>query len=616
MQPPSRQRRTASALALITAAASAFLAVPGAPTAAASAPGDRDVTAELFEWRYDSVAQECASTLGPAGYGYVEVSPATEHIQGSQWWTSYQPVSYKIAGRLGDRASFQHMVDTCHAAGVKVVADAVINHMAAGSGTGTGGSTYTKYNYPGIYQSADMDDCTSPVTNYADRWNVQHCELVGLADLDTGEPYVRTRIAQYLNDLLSLGVDGLRIDAAKHIAAEDIGAIKSQLSNPNVYLKQEVIYGAGEAVQPSEYLGNGDVQEFRYGRDLKRVFTGEKLAELKNFGEAWGYVPSSQAGRVRRQLGHRTQWFHPQLQGRRRTTPSRKVFMLAWPYGSPDVHSGYEFTDNDAGPPNDGTVKACCHADGWKCQHRWPQIQSMVGFHNTARGEAVTNWWDNGTNQIAFGRGAKAYVAINHESVRADPHLPDLAAGRRLLRRAERQGRHGRLRRALHRHPGARHRARPPGELPHLWRRFEHGQRQHRHRHRARCLLRRRRHHRRRPEHLRHRRPGRARQLESGRGPQARPRGLPRVEARRRAAGRHVVRVQVRPRGRERPGHLGERRQPHRDRARRREGDAERHLAHLTRAPRTGPSGAPPVPPDAGRPAPVPSRAENPVPCR
>ncbi|MCX5382825.1 carbohydrate-binding module family 20 domain-containing protein [Streptomyces sp. NBC_00083] len=414
MQPPSRNRRTASAVALVTAAAAALLVAPGAPTAAASAPGDRDVTAELFEWRYDSVAQECTSTLGPAGYGYVEVSPATEHIQGSQWWTSYQPVSYKIAGRLGDRASFKHMVDTCHAAGVKVVADAVINHMAAGSGTGTGGSPYTKYNYPGLYQSADMDDCTSQINNYADRWNVQHCELVGLADLDTNEPNVRTRIAQYLDDLLGLGVDGLRIDAAKHIAAEDIAAIKSQLTNPGVYLKQEVIYGAGEAVQPSEYLGNGDVQEFRFGRDLKRVFTGEKLAELKNFGEAWGYVPSAQAGVfVDNWDTERNGSTLTYKDGADYTLAN--VFMLAWPYGSPDVHSGYEFSDNDAGPPNGGTVNAC-YTDGWKCQHRWPQIQSMVGLHNTARGESVTNWWDNGANQIAFGRGGKAYVAINHEA--------------------------------------------------------------------------------------------------------------------------------------------------------------------------------------------------------
>lgn len=55
--------------------------------------------------------------------------------------------------------------------------------------------------------------------NYGDRGNVQNCELVGLADLNTGKDYVRGRIAGYLNDLLSLGVAGFRIDAVKHIPA-------------------------------------------------------------------------------------------------------------------------------------------------------------------------------------------------------------------------------------------------------------------------------------------------------------------------------------------------------------------------------------------------------------
>ena len=40
----------------------------------------------------------------------------------------------------------------------------------------------------------------------------------------------------------------------------------------------------------------------------------------------------------------------------------------------------------------------------------------MVAFRNTTRGESVTNWWDNGADAIAFGRGCKGYVAINHES--------------------------------------------------------------------------------------------------------------------------------------------------------------------------------------------------------
>ncbi|MFJ6723988.1 alpha-amylase family protein [Streptomyces sp. NPDC091281] len=384
------------------------------PSAAQAAPpGTKDVTAVLFEWKFASVARECTTTLGPAGYGYVQVSPPAEHIQGSEWWTSYQPVSYKIAGRLGDRTAFRDMVNTCHAAGVKVVVDTVINHMSAGSGTGTGGSSYTKYDYPGLYSWPDFDDCTAETVNYQDRWNVQHCELVKLADLDTGEEYVRRTIAAYMNDLLTLGVDGFRVDAVKHIPNADLANIKSRLTNPGAYWKQEVIYGAGEAVQPTEYLGNGDVQEFRYAYDLKRVFTSENLAYLKNYGEGWGYMNSSQSAVF--VDNHDTE--------RNGSTLSYKdgadytlanVFMLAWPYGAPDVHSGYEFTQKDAGPPNGGTVNACWQ-DGWKCQHNWPEIVRMVAFRNATRGQAVTNWWDNGGDAIAFGRGTKGYVAINHE---------------------------------------------------------------------------------------------------------------------------------------------------------------------------------------------------------
>lgn len=405
------RRITATALALTAGVAGSLLATT-AP-AQASPPGDKDVTAVMFEWKFTSVAQACTDTLGPAGYGYVQVSPPQEHIQGGQWWTSYQPVSYRIAGRLGDRAQFKSMVDTCHAAGVKVVADSVVNHMSAGNGTGTGGSSYTKYDYPGLYSSNDLDNCTSQINNYGDRFNVQECELVGLADLDTGEDYVRGKIAGYLNDLLSLGVDGFRIDAAKHMAAADLAAIKSRLSNPNVYWKHEAIYGAGEAVSPTEYVGSGDVQEFRYARDLKRVFNGENLAYLKNFGEAWGHLPSDEAAVF--VTNHDTERNGETLTYKDGATYTlAHVFMLAWPYGSPDVHSGYEFTDHDAGPPNGGQVNAC-YSDGWKCQHAWREISSMVGFRNTARGQGVTDWWDNGGDQIAFGRGSKAYVAINHE---------------------------------------------------------------------------------------------------------------------------------------------------------------------------------------------------------
>ncbi|MEU5751816.1 alpha-amylase family protein [Streptomyces sp. NPDC047829] len=401
------------ALTGAVALAAALVMTPTTP-AQASPPGAKDVTAVLFEWNFASVARECTRTLGPAGYGYVQVSPPAEHIQGGQWWTSYQPVSYRIAGRLGDRTAFKNMVDTCHAAGVKVVADAVVNHMSAGSGTGTGGSSYGKYDYPGLYSSYDFDDCRSQISDYRNRYNVQHCELVGLADLDTGEDYVRGKIAGYLNDLLSLGVDGFRVDAAKHIPAADLANIKSRLSNPGVYWKHEVIFGAGEAVQPTEYTGSGDVQEFRYAYDLKRVFTNENLAYLKNYGEGWGYLGSGVSGVFVDNHDTERNGSTLNYKGGANYTLAN-VFMLAWPYGAPDVNSGYEWSNHDAGPPNGGQVNACWQ-DGWKCQHAWPEIRSMVAFRNATRGQAVTNWWDNGNDAIAFGRGSKGYVVVNHES--------------------------------------------------------------------------------------------------------------------------------------------------------------------------------------------------------
>ncbi|MFF9111302.1 carbohydrate-binding module family 20 domain-containing protein [Streptomyces sp. NPDC014805] len=406
---------------LLNAAVAAAVAATGlvavaAQQAAAAPPGNKDVTATLFQWNWNSVAKACTDQLGPAGYGYVEVSPATENIQGSQWWTAYQPVSYKLQNRLGSESDFTNMVNTCHTAGVKVVADAVINHMTAGSGTGTGGTAYTKYNYPGFYQDQDFHSCRTQISNYGDRSNVQNCELVGLADLDTGSDYVRNTIAAYMNHLISLGVDGFRIDAAKHIASGDLAAIKSKLSDPNIYWVQEVIYGAGEAVQPGEYTGNGDVDEFQGAYDLKRIFTSDKISNLSQWGESWGagYLSGSKARTFVDNWD--TERNGSTLNYKSGSTYTlANVFMLAWPYGSPNVYSGYEFDNNDAGPPNNGQVNSC-YSDGWKCQHAWPQISNMVGFRNAVSGTGVTNWWSNGNNAIAFGRGDKGYVVINRES--------------------------------------------------------------------------------------------------------------------------------------------------------------------------------------------------------
>lgn len=51
----------------------------------------------------------------------------------------------------------------------------------------------------------------------------------------------------------------------------------------------------------------------------------------------------------------------------------------------------------------------------FRCEHRWREIFNMVSFGNVVHGTPVTNWWDNGNNQIAFCRGNKGFVAMNNE---------------------------------------------------------------------------------------------------------------------------------------------------------------------------------------------------------
>ncbi|QIK84188.1 carbohydrate binding domain-containing protein [Sanguibacter sp. HDW7] len=421
-----RGRRLLAAAAAVAVAGSglAALALPaqGAtpqPTTSVSSPNGRgDVILNMFQWSWNAIAQECTTTIGPAGFGYVQTSPPQEHIQGTEWWTSYQPVSYKIESKLGTRAEYQNMINTCKKAGVGIIADAVVNHMAGadkGGGTGTGGSSYSVENYPGLYGPNDFNDCKSNINNYGDRSNVQNCRLVSLQDLRTSSDYVRTKIAGYFNDLISMGVAGFRIDAAKHIPAADLEAIKAKLSKPDVFWVHEVIGAHGEPIQPSEYLGSGDSHEFHYARDLKTHFDGQ-IKNLRSIGD--GKLPSNRAGVF--VDNHDTERNGETMNykwGAKYTLAN--AFMLAWPYGSPSVYTGYTWTDKDAGAPGATGSKvpdASCSSSSWTCIQRKPEITGMVKFHNLVAGTSVTNWWDNGNNQVAFGRGDKGFLVLNNEA--------------------------------------------------------------------------------------------------------------------------------------------------------------------------------------------------------
>jgi alpha-amylase len=384
-----------------------------------------DVIANLWEWPWTSVAAECTGRLGPDGYAAVQVAPPEDSLDVDKhpWWDVYQPVGYDLNSRFGTKDEFAAMVTACHAAGVKVYVDAVINHMTGGqsSTAGYGGATYTADRHfpdagytPGDFHAYPVDCPTSDgqISDYNDVTQVQNCNLLGLSDLRTESDHVRDAIAGYLNSMIALGVDGFRIDAAKHIPVADLAAIKAKLTKQPFWV-QEVIPG----VPPmADYESLGQVLEFNYARNLRGQFvTG--ISGLKGYGTGGVYEPSDSA--VVFVTNHDTERDDSTLDYTDGSIYQlANVFMLAWNYGIPTVFSGFTFTDYDQPPPSDakGFVKPVVCDDGWECEHR--RMAGMVAFHNATHGDpTVSNWWDDGSNAIAFSRGpadrALGWVAIN-----------------------------------------------------------------------------------------------------------------------------------------------------------------------------------------------------------
>ena len=413
-----------------------------------STPPPDDTFVHLFEWKWSDIENECPY-LADVGYDAVQVSPPQEHAvldtaDTDPWWTRYQPVSYTLQGRSGSPAEFQSMVNACNAVGVDIYVDAVINHTTGQNveSTGSAGTVYNHYDHPGLYDGDDYhycgtnsgasDDSVDDITNYNRRYEVQECELVDLADLETDNANVQTTIGAYLQSLVDMGVAGFRIDASKHMFTHDITQIMGTVTG-DFYVFQEVIGAAGEPVKPYEYVINGDVTEFGYSNAIGNAFNcGGNLAGLENIGN--GLLRSDDA--VVFVDNHDNQRGHgaggacvlDHTDGDDKYNLGN-VFMLAYPYGYPKVMSSYvwDYTPNlpnienaDSNPPptapvydGNGNVTGCNDTD-WVCEHRRQPIAGMVGFRAATSGQPLTDWSTISTNQVAFGRGNQGFVVLNN----------------------------------------------------------------------------------------------------------------------------------------------------------------------------------------------------------
>ena len=442
-----------TAIAAIAAVATVlmciFAIVPNSSAFASTKSTDglppKGVIVTAFQQNWKSIAKECKQTYGPEGVSYVQVSPPQDHIKGTAWWTSYQPVSYNLNSKLGTEDEFKNMITTCKAAGVGIVVDAVINHTTGDSNkdsVGVGGSKYDAANqsYPDAgYTKDDFHQIDKDIYTYKDAQVVWNYRLVGLLDLDTSKSHVQKILGNYFAKLLKMGVAGFRVDAAKHMCPEDVKGIKEAAAKAagtkpeNIWWMQETI-GFPEQdpkIQPNQYVGTGEVDEFEYSYRLRNYFYGsiENLSHITD-----QLIPNKKAAIFV------TNWDTERDNSTRVLTYKdgakyelANAFMLAYPYGTPNIYSGYKFTQRDDGAPGATDTHIpdvkCGKTSKWQCTQRWTSIRGMIGFYNAVKGTKVTQWQDDNDNNIAFSRENKGFLAINNtdkpKNVSYKTDLPD-----------------------------------------------------------------------------------------------------------------------------------------------------------------------------------------------
>ena len=231
-----------------------------------------------FSQKYSDV-EKFVCTLADQGYSHVQISPAQkstdprprglneteDQYEQDTWYFRYQPIDYSIIEGLGTEKDIKNLVDKAHSCNLKIIADVVFNQMI------TEPKGYDFNDSPTI----DGKKLTKPcdIDNYGDRDKVLYCRLLGMPDLDFTDR-VKTIQKGHLKKLLSLGIDGFRFDAAKHmppnVVKEYIDYINKE-SAGNAWNYLEVIEDSGTKAEDYNWIAA--VEDFILYGSMKDAFS-------------------------------------------------------------------------------------------------------------------------------------------------------------------------------------------------------------------------------------------------------------------------------------------------------------------------------------------------------
>lgn len=224
------------------------------------------VILHCFNWKYSDI-KAMLPQIAEAGFTSVQTSPAQPAGGTGTWWWLYQPLSFYIGtNELGGKEDLRALCTEAENYGIKVIVDVVANHLAG--------------NHSNIQD--DLKDSQywhthGAVSSWNDRYQVTHGEI-GMPDINSEHSYVQQCVARYIEELKSVGVDGIRWDAAKHISlpSENCGFWPA-VTQQGLWHYGEILEGpvdnGGDALM-KEYTNYMSVTDNAYGRQVIGAFSG------------------------------------------------------------------------------------------------------------------------------------------------------------------------------------------------------------------------------------------------------------------------------------------------------------------------------------------------------
>lgn len=173
---------------------------------------ERQVIFQAWMHRLDKIPVE---EVKRQGFTAIQTSPLQytkepihENLDNS--WAIYQPTNYSVGNDLGTEEDLKNLANRCHANGLKLIIDVVMHHVANERGNDVSHLVPEEYRH--FYNDSFID-----IHDYNNEYELTHRSLAGLPALDLENETIVNAQFNYLKQLKNAGVDGIRIDAYKHL---------------------------------------------------------------------------------------------------------------------------------------------------------------------------------------------------------------------------------------------------------------------------------------------------------------------------------------------------------------------------------------------------------------